>query len=195
MTKIIGITGSIASGKSTVVGEIRKHGYKVIDADQIVHNLQEKGGKLYQALLEWLGADILSEDGRLNRFRLGQIIFSSPENLAKSAKLQNQIIRQELMEQRDKLMKTEEIFFMDIPLLIELNYLDWFDQIWLVYVDTEIQKERLILRNKHTSDEADRRISSQMSAKQKKNYADVVIDNSGSLEETIAQVEQALQTL
>lgn len=67
MTKIIGITGGIASGKSTVVAEIRKHGYQVIDADQVVHELQAKGGKLYQALCNWLGTDILQENGELDR--------------------------------------------------------------------------------------------------------------------------------
>lgn len=67
MTKIIGITGGIASGKSTVVAEIRKQGYQVIDADQVVHELQEKGGKLYQTLVEWLGNNILQENGELDR--------------------------------------------------------------------------------------------------------------------------------
>ena len=94
MTKIIGITGGIASGKSTVVAEIRKHGYQVIDADQVVHELQAKGGKLYQALCNWLGTDILQENGELDRKKLGQLIFSSKDMLEKSSRLQNGIIRE-----------------------------------------------------------------------------------------------------
>ena len=94
MAKIIGITGGIASGKSTVTNYLRQKGYQVIDADQVVHELQAKGGKLYQALVRWLGSAILNEAGELDRPKLSQLIFSSQENLAKSSHIQNAIIRQ-----------------------------------------------------------------------------------------------------
>ncbi len=147
MTKIIGITGGIASGKSTVVEEIRLAGYQVIDADAVVHDLQAKGGQLYQALLDWLGPEILTADGQLDRSKLSQLIFSSPEQQARSAQLQNDIIRQTLAKERDRLAQSEDLFFMDIPLLVELDYLDWFDAIWLVYVDEDKQVQRLMERN------------------------------------------------
>ncbi len=195
MTKIIGITGGIASGKSTVVAEIRKHGYQVIDADQVVHELQAKGGKLYQALCNWLGTDILQENGELDRKKLGQLIFSSKDMLEKSSRLQNGIIREELARRRDELAKTQKVFFMDIPLLIEHDYMDWFDDIWLVHLDEKTQLERLVLRNHFSKEEAKKRIASQMSTKAKKPFADKLLDNSGDLSELKAQIAQLLQEL
>ena len=195
MTKIIGITGGIASGKSTVVAEIRKQGYQVIDADQVVHELQEKGGKLYQTLVEWLGNNILQENGELDRQKLGQVIFGNKEMMAKSSRLQNEIIRQELANRRNQLAQTEEVFFMDIPLLIELDYMDWFDEVWLVYVDEKTQLDRLVMRNHYTRSEAQKRIASQMSTEAKKAYADKLVDNRGNLQALKEQVERLLHTL
>lgn len=195
MTKIIGITGGIASGKSTVVAEIRKQGYQVIDADQVVHELQEKGGKLYQTLVEWLGNNILQENGEFDRQKLGQVIFGNKEMMAKSSRLQNEIIRQELANRRNQLAQTEEVFFMDIPLLIELDYMDWFDEVWLVYVDEKTQLDRLVMRNHYTRSEAQKRIASQMSTEAKKAYADKLVDNRGNLQALKEQVERLLHTL
>lgn len=195
MTKFIGITGGIASGKSTVVAEIRKQGYQVIDADQVVHELQEKGGKLYQTLVEWLGNNILQENGELDRQKLGQVIFGNKEMMAKSSRLQNEIIRQELANRRNQLAQTEEVFFMDIPLLIELDYMDWFDEVWLVYVDEKTQLDRLVMRNHYTRSEAQKRIASQMSTEAKKAYADKLLDNRGNLQALKEQVDRLLHTL
>lgn len=195
MTKIIGITGGIASGKSTVVAEIRKHGYQVIDADQVVHELQAKGGKLYQALCNWLGSEILQENGELDRKKLGQLIFSSKDMLEKSSHLQNGIIREELARRRDELAKTQDVFFMDIPLLIEHDYMEWFDDIWLVHLDEKTQLERLVMRNHFSKEEAKKRMASQMSTEAKKPYADKLLDNSGDLTELKAQINQLLQEL
>ncbi|WP_288962473.1 dephospho-CoA kinase [uncultured Streptococcus sp.] len=195
MTKIIGITGGIASGKSTVVAEIRKHGYQVIDADQVVHELQAKGGKLYQALCNWLGTDILQENGELDRKKLGQLIFSSKDMLEKSSRLQNGIIREELARRRDELAKTQKVFFMDIPLLIEHDYMEWFDDIWLVHLDEKTQLERLVMRNHFSKEEAKKRMASQMLTEAKKPYADKLLDNSGDLTELKAQIHQLLQEL
>ena len=195
MTKIIGITGGIASGKSTVVEEIRQAGYQVIDADAVVHDLQAKGGQLYHALLDWLGPEILTADGQLNRPKLSQLIFSSPEHQVKSAQLQNDIIRQALAQERDRLAQSEDIFFMDIPLLVELDYLDWFDAIWLVYVDEDKQVQRLMERNGYNQVQAQQRIAAQMPLLEKKKYATLVLDNNGSLEDLQKQVRQALKNL
>lgn len=195
MTKIIGITGGIASGKSTVVEEIRLAGYQVIDADAVVHDLQAKGGQLYQALLDWLGPEILTADGQLDRSKLSQLIFSSPEQQARSAQLQNDIIRQTLAKERDRLAQSEDIFFMDIPLLVELDYLDWFDAIWLVYVDEDKQVQRLMERNGYNQAQAQQRIAAQMPLLEKKKYATLILDNNGSLTDLQQQVRQALKNL
>ena len=195
MARIIGITGGIASGKSTVTEFLRQQGYQVIDADQVVHELQEPGGRLYQALLSTFGPAILQEDGRLDRPKLGAMIFGNPELLAQSSQIQNQIIREDLAGRRDLLAETEDIFFMDLPLLFELQYEEWFDQIWLVDVTEETQLSRLMSRNALSQEEAEKRIAAQLSLQEKRKRADVLIDNNGSLEETRQQIRDALQKL
>lgn len=195
MTKIVGITGGIASGKSTVVAQLRKHGYQVIDADQVVHDLQKKSGRLYQALFDWLGDAILQDNGELDRQALGQAIFGNQEMMAKSSALQNDIIRQELAQRRQELAKTESLFFMDIPLLIELDYVGWFDAIWLVVVDDEMQLNRLMARNHLTLAEAKKRMASQMPTKEKLAYADHILDNNGDKAALEKQVEALLTDL
>lgn len=192
MAKIIGITGGIASGKSTVTNYLRQKGYQVIDADQVVHELQAKGGKLYQALVSWLGSAILNEAGELDRPKLSQLIFCSQENLAKSSRLQNDIIRQELANRRDQLAKIEETFFMDIPLLFEQDYADWFDEVWLVDVSKGTQLERLMARNNLSQEEAQQRIAAQLSLADKRPRAEIVIDNNGALSDTLKQVQALL---
>ena len=195
MVRIIGITGGIASGKSTVTDFLRQLGYQVIDADQVVHELQELGGRLYQALLSAFGSAILQEDGRLDRPKLGAMIFGNPELLAQSSQLRNEIIREELARRRDLLAETEAVFFMDLPLLFELEYDNWFDQIWLVDVTKETQLSRLMTRNGLSQEEATKRIAAQLSLQEKRKRADVLIDNNGSLEETRQQIRHALQKL
>lgn len=195
MARIIGITGGIASGKSTVTEFLRRQGYQVIDADQVVHELQEPGERLYQALLSTFGSSILQEDGRLDRPKLGAMIFGNPELLAQSSQIQNQIIREELADRRDLLAEMEDIFFMDLPLLFELQYEDWFDQIWLVDVTEETQLSRLMTRNSLSQEEAEKRIAAQLSLREKRKRADVLIDNNGSLEATRQQIRDALQKL
>ena len=195
MVRIIGITGGIASGKSIVTEFLRQQGYQVIDADQVVHELQEPGGRLYQALLSAFGSAILREDGRLDRPKLGAMIFGNPQLLEQSSQIQNQIIREELAGRRDMLAETEDIFFMDLPLLFELQYEDWFDQIWLVDVTEETQLSRLMTRNALSQEEAEKRIAAQLSLQEKRKRSDVLIDNNGSLEETRQQLLDALQKL
>ena len=195
MVRIIGITGGIASGKSTVTEFLRQQGYQVIDADQVVHELQEPGGRLYQALLSTFGSAILQEDGRLDRPKLGAMIFGNPDLLAQSSQLQNEIIREELARRRDLLAETEDIFFMDLPLLFELEYDNWFDQIWLVDVTEETQLIRLMARNALNQEEAEKRIAAQLSLREKRRRADVLIDNNVLLEGTRQQLRDALQKL
>ncbi|MFR6419881.1 MAG: dephospho-CoA kinase [Streptococcus salivarius] len=191
---IIGLTGGIASGKSTVVEMIKEAGYKVIDADQLVHDMQAKGGRLYRALLDWLGEGILLPNGELNRPKLGQLIFSSEEMRHQSAEIQGKLSRR-VGSQRDCLAKEEDVFFMDIPLLIENGYQDWFDQIWLVAVLPEVQRQRLMKRNHLSFEEAKMRIDSQMSLEEKKPYASLVLDNNASLDDLKEKVKSAINDL
>ena len=195
MAKVIGITGGIASGKSTVTAFLREQGYPVIDADAVVHELQAKGGKLYQVLVDWLGDNILQVDGQLNRQLLSTLIFGNPDNLAKSAELQNPIIRQELARLRHHALTEYPLIFMDIPLLFEQEYASWCDQVWLVYVDKQTQVKRLMARNHLSQEDAELRISRQMPLNHKRLLADKIIDNSGAPAETLRQVSQYIKTL
>ena len=192
---IIGLTGGIASGKSTVVEIIKDAGYKVIDADQLVHDMQVKGGRLYQALLDWLGDGILLPNGELNRPKLGQLIFSSEEMRYQSAEIQGKIIREELAAKSDCWAKEEDVFFMDIPLLFENDYQDWFDQIWLVAVSPQVQCQRLMKRNHLSAEEAGMRIASQMPLAEKLPYASLVIDNNGNIDDLKKKVKGAIKDL
>lgn len=192
MAKIIGITGGIASGKSVVTDFLRSQGYQVIDADQVVHELQKPGGQLYQVLLSEFGTEILLADGQLDRKKLGTLLFSRPNLLEKSSRLQNDIIREELALKRNQLAATEELFFMDIPLLFEQEYEDWFDQVWLVDVSKDTQLERLMTRNNLSQEDAQRRIAAQLSLAEKRQRAEIVIDNNGALSATLKQVQAFL---
>ena len=193
MGKIIGITGGIASGKSTVTNFLRQKGFEVVDADAHVHQLQKSGGRLYQILVEHFGEKILLENGELNRPLLASLIFSNSEEQEWSKETQGQIIREELGSLRDKLAQTEDLFFMDIPLLFEQNYASWFDETWLVYVSRDTQLDRLMKRDYLTIEDAQARLASQWSLEEKKRLASHILDNNGSREQLLSQVTSLLQ--
>lgn len=196
MTKtIIGLTGGIASGKSTVGAYLREQGYPVLDADQLVHDLQAPGGRLYEALVGQFGSEILASDGRLDRPKLAQLIFSSPEHMELSNQLQDQIIREEMTLERDRLLSQHDVIILDIPLLFEKGYETWCDQVWLVVVDEVVQLERLMARNGYSLEEAQKRVAIQMPLAEKLKLADRVIDNNGTREETYEQVRRLLDKL
>ncbi len=195
MGKIIGLTGGIASGKSTVTSYLREKGYAVIDADRVVHDLQAQGGELYQALVEHFGTEILLDTGDLNRHALAERIFSSQNEIAWSNQVQGEMIRKALARERDRLIEAEDLFFMDIPLLIEQGYLDWFDQVWLVYVTEDTQLERLMERNALTEGQARDRLAAQMSLDEKKALVDLVIDNNSKRDHLYQQIDRALEQI
>ena len=193
MRKIIGITGGIASGKSTVTNILRQKGFEVVDADTLVHQLQKPGGRLYQILVEHFGEKFLLENGELNRPLLASLIFSNPEEQEWSKETQGQIIREELGSLRDKFAQTEDIFFMDIPLLFEQEYASWFDETWLVYVSRDTQLDRLMKRDYLTIEDAQARLASQWPLEEKKRLASHILDNNGSREQLLSQVASLLQ--
>ena len=195
MTKVIGLTGGIASGKSTVTDFLRRQGYPVIDADQVVHELQAKGGKLYQVLVAEFGNSILTAEGDLDRKKLGQAVFENAGLRSHLSLLQDKIIREELLARRDALKQTEDVIFMDIPLLYEADYSGEVDEVWLVYVDKAQQLERLMKRNGFSVQDAENRLNAQLSLEEKRSKAQVLIDNSGVVEETLARVALLLEDL
>ena len=193
MGKIIGITGGIASGKSTVTNFLRQKGFQVVDADALVHQLQKPGGRLYQIIVEHFGEKVLLEDDELNRPLLASLIFSNSEEREWSKQTQGQIIREELWDLRGKLAQTEDLFFMDIPLLFEQEYASWFDETWLVYVSRDTQLDRLMKRDYLTIEDAQARLASQWSLEEKKRLASHILDNNGSREQMLSQVTSLLQ--
>ena len=193
MGKIIGITGGIASGKSTVTNFLRQKGFEVVDADALVHQLQKPGGRLYQILVEHFGEKVLLEDGELNRPLLASLIFSNSEEREWSKQTQGQIIREELGSLRDKFAQTEDIFFMDIPLLFEQDYASWFDETWLVYVSRDTQLDRLMNRDQLSKESAETRLASQWPLEEKKKFATYILDNNGSREQLLSQVVTLLE--
>ena len=193
MGKIIGITGGIASGKSTVTNFLRKKGFEVVDADAVVHQLQKPGARLFQILVEHFGEKILLEDGELNRPLLASLIFNNSDEREWSKQTQGIIIRQELGTLRDKFYETEELFFMDIPLLFEQDYAAWFDETWLVYVSPDVQLKRLMKRNHLSKESAEARLASQWSLEEKKKLANHLLDNNGSRDQLLSQVVTLLE--
>ena len=193
MGKIIGITGGIASGKSTVTEFLRQKGFQVVDADAVVHQLQKPGGRLFQILVEHFGEKVLLENGELNRPLLASLIFSNPEEQEWSKRTQGEIIREELAALRNQFAQTEALFFMDIPLLFEQNYASWFDETWLVYVSRDTQLDRLMKRDYLTIEDAQARLASQWSLEEKKRLASHILDNNGSREQLLSQVTSLLQ--
>jgi len=193
MGKIIGITGGIASGKSTVTNFLREKGFQVVDADAVVHQLQKPGGRLYQLLVQHFGQKIILENKELNRPLLASLIFSNPEEREWSKQTQGEIIREELAALRDQLAQTETVFFMDIPLLFEQDYSAWFDETWLVYVDRDVQVERFMKRDHLSKEVAESRLAAQWSLEEKKKLASHILDNNGSRDQLVAQVVKLLE--
>ena len=193
MGKIIGITGGIASGKSTVTTYLRQQGFQVVDADRLVHQLQKPDGRLYQVLVQHFGQEIILENRELNRPLLASLIFSNPEEREWSKQTQGEIILEELAALRDQLAQTEAIFFMDIPLLFEQGYANWFDETWLIYVDYDVQLERFMKRNHLSKEVAESRLAAQWSLEEKKKLASHILDNNGSRDQLVSQVVKLLE--
>lgn len=139
--------------------------------------------------------DILLDTGDLNRPALAQRIFSSQKEIAWSNQVQGEIIRKALARERDRLAKTEDLLFMDIPLLIEQGYLDWFDQVWLVYVTEETQLQRLMERNSLREVQARDRLVAQMPLDEKKAFVNLVIDNNSKRDRLYQQIDRALEQI
>ena len=195
MGKIIGITGGIASGKSTVTEFLRQKGFQVVDADAVVHQLQKPRGRLFQILVEHFGEKVLLENGELNRPLLASLIFSNPEEQEWSKRAQGEIIREELAALRNQLAQTKALFFMDIPLLFEQDYASWFDETWLVYVNRNVQLERLTKRDQISKEAAESRLNSQWPLERKISLASHSLDNNGNQKQLMAQVVQLLEEM
>lgn len=187
---IIGLTGGIASGKSTVSALLVNKGARLVDADVIAREVMLPGHKVLAAVVEQFGEDILFPDGTLNRVKLGDIVFNDPEALKALNQLTHPAIRQEIKE-RMLTMEQEDpgkLILVDIPLLFESRLESLFKEIIVVYVPREVQITRLMERNRLSLEEAEARLKAQMDIELKRSKANYIIDNSGDLAHTEHQV-------
>lgn len=189
----IGLTGSIACGKSTVSSYLRTLGYHVADADAISRALTAQGGAALPAIRQAFGCSVFFEDGTLNRRALGSIVFSSEENRAMLNALLHPMIISEICQQMDDAAKSGSHVFADIPLLYECGMESLFDQVWVVSASEETQIARLAVRDGLNREEAVQRIRAQMPLSEKETRADAVISTEGSIENTQAQVRKLLE--
>jgi dephospho-CoA kinase len=193
MSLTIGLTGGIASGKSTVSKMLTEMGIPVIDADIEARLAVEQGETAYNDIVRYFGEDILDQDGNINREKLGSIVFHDEEKRKALNSFVHPAVRQRMLAKVERAKQDrEKAIILDIPLLIEGNLQYMADKILLVYVNEETQLQRLMERNQLSEEEALARIKSQMPIDEKVKHADKVINNNGTIAETKQQLEQIL---
>lgn len=198
--KLIGITGGIATGKSTVSNIIKEAGYKLIDADKIAREVMEKGRPAYKKTIEAFGKEILEDEETIDRKKLGQIVFKDSLSRSKLDSIVHPYVFNQIKERIDEYGQEQKILFVDIPLLIEerknlKKYNIHLDEIWLVYVDKSTQLDRLIKRDGISREEAIQKIKSQMPIQSKKEYASRIIDNRKDLKDLNQQMKKIMDKI
>jgi dephospho-CoA kinase len=193
--RIVGLTGGIASGKSTVSRMLGELGSVIIDADVAARHVVAPGSDGLARIVEEFGKDVLLADGTLNRKLLGRIIFGDHEARRRLDSITHPLIYRHMAQELDRAIKAgASVIILDIPLLFETGlFLDTIDESVVVYVRPEVQLERLMARDGLREEEARQRIRAQLPLEEKARRAEHVIDNSGSLEETRRQVVRLWQ--
>jgi len=196
MTIVVGLTGGIASGKSTVAAIFREMSIPIIDADQIAKEVVQNGRAAYSKIVETFGKGILQEDLEINRAALGQIIFHNEQERQKLNSIVHPEVRKEMLKQKEQLIAEQyQLVVLDIPLLFESKLTYLVDQVVVVYVNELVQLERLQKRNNLSKEDALARIKSQLPLTEKVKMADFVINNNGSIAETKEQVIKLVSKL
>jgi dephospho-CoA kinase len=185
MGKVIGLTGGIASGKSVVCQTLQGLGMTVIDADDVSHEILTKDDAVKQEVVKVFGPDVLTAVGAVDRTRLGKIVFHDPERRKALERILHPLVGAEL---RRMAREGRGYVVLEVPLLIETGGYKRMDLVVVVYATRALQIERLMSRDELTQEEAVRRIDTQLPLEEKVSYADYVINNSGSEEETKEQV-------
>jgi len=194
MTIVIGLTGGIASGKSTVAAMLRDFQIPIIDADIIAREVVEPGQEAYKGIVDAFGQEILQGNGEIDRQKLGSIIFHNEEKRLLLNHIVHPAIRMEMNRQKEMYIEQgERAVVLDIPLLFESKLTSLVHKVLLVYVDEDVQLYRLMQRNHLTEEEARARIASQMPLREKITLADAVINNNDTIEHTKAQLINILE--
>ena len=192
MPKVIGLTGGIASGKSSVSELLTVHGFKVVDADVASRQAVEKGTKGLEQVKEAFGEEAIDEDGNMNRSYVGDVIFNHPEKRLELNEIIHPIVRDIMEEEKEAYLEQGYNVIMDIPLLFENDLQDTVDEVWLVYTSESIQIDRLMERNNLSMEDAKARVYSQISIDKKRRMADREIDNRDTKLELKQNLERML---
>jgi len=198
---VIGLTGNIATGKSVVAGMLEQLGARVIDADEVAHGVIKVGSSAWQRVVDLCGEDILRPDGEIDRTRLGERVFADPEELARLEEIVHPevivecqlLLEQQSDEAADAVKPTVAV--LEAIKLLEAGMADQCDEIWVVTSPREVQLQRLTQKRGMSIKQAELRMDAQPPQADKVAVADVVIDNSGTLEQTRAQVETEWQRI
>jgi dephospho-CoA kinase len=190
---IIGLTGNIACGKSTVRGMLQEHGAATLDADALVHELYLPGDPVFRAVVDAFGDDIVAADGTLDRRALGRKVFGNPDALARLEGLTHPAVIERTWQWVAR--QTTPVVVVDAVKLIEAGIVDGCDALWVVTCPLEEERRRLMTRPGMTDAEAERRLAAQAPEAEKVARADVVIDNGGTIEATCAQIDRAWASL
>jgi len=192
----LGLTGGIASGKSTVAKMLARRGARIIDADRIARQVVEPGEKAWKQIVAYFGNDFLLPDGAIDRGKLAACVFADKKKREKLEAITHPAILARVRENLEAARAAGcRVAVLDVPLLIETGWTNMVDRLWLVYADREVQKARLIRRNNLTAEEAELRLAAQMPLAEKRKYADVIIDNSGPPALTETQITKAWEDL
>ena len=193
MPKIIGLTGGIATGKSTVSELLTAYGFKVVDADVASRKAVKKGSKGLDQIREKFGQEAIDDNGEMNRKYVGELVFNNPEQRIELNKIVHPIVREIMEEEKNHYLNEGYNVIMDIPLLFENDLQDTVDEVWVVYTSESIQIERLMERNDLSQEDAKARVYSQISIDKKSRMADHVIDNLGDKLELKQNLQQLLE--
>lgn len=193
MPKVIGLTGGIASGKSTVSELLSVFGFKVVDADKAAREAVKKGSKGLAQVREVFGDEAIDENGEMNRRYMGDLVFNHPEKRLELNAIIHPIVRDIMKEEKQEYLKQGYNVIMDIPLLFENELENTVDEVWVVYTSESIQMDRLMQRNNLSLEDAKARVYSQISIDKKSRMADHVIDNLGDKLELKQNLERLLE--
>lgn len=193
MPKVIGLTGGIASGKSTVSELLSVFGFKVVDADKGAREAVKKGSKGLAQVREVFGDEAIDENGEMNRRYMGDLVFNHPEKRLELNAIIHPIVRDIMEEEKQEYLKQGYNVIMDIPLLFENELENTVDEVWVVYTSESIQMDRLMQRNNLSLEDAKARVYSQISIDKKSRMADHVIDNLGDKLELKQNLERLLE--
>ncbi len=194
--KLIGITGGVGAGKSQILSYIKeKCNCRILLADEAAHRVKEPGQPCYERLVRLLGADILQKDMRIDKGRMAAAIFADEDLLAGVNEIIHPAVKQYILSEidRERSAGKTEAFFVEAALLIEDGYEELLDELWYIYADSDVRRQRLKESRGYTEEKIDQIFLSQLSEAEFRNHCKVVIDNSGSLSDTYMQIDQRLK--